>query len=148
VAARDVTWRLVVPPTWGTRGDPRWLPAEGGEGWARVVAAEDFAADALVRNLPLPWRGVAESSHLLSSVLARYRLQLRIAEDEAAACRASAEHLAALARAGAGNGCAQPVPSSRCAAVETGLRPEYVGIGNWAVVGIVCDTDRGWRTTR
>jgi hypothetical protein len=45
---------------------------------------------------------VAETSHLLASVLAPYRAQLRVAEDEAAACPRSSAHLGALSAAGAG----------------------------------------------
>jgi len=50
----------------------------------------------------LPWRLVADASAGLASVLAYYRDQLRVGEDEAAHCQRSGSHLAALAAAGDG----------------------------------------------
>lgn len=100
---RHVTWRLTVPPTWGGRGDRAWLPANHTEGWRRVFASEDFAAGVLRQDgSQLPWRTAAEATSLLSSVLVHYRLQLQIAEEEAARCQHAGRHLAALEAASRG----------------------------------------------
>lgn len=98
-----MTWRLVVPPTWGTRGDPHWLPAVGADAWQRVFRTEDLAARTVQeRGGQLPWRVAAETAHLLASVLEFYRTQLRVAEDEAASCPHAAAHLSALGAADVG----------------------------------------------
>lgn len=100
---RVVTWRLVVPPSWGTRGDPKWLPRNGGEGWRRLFASEDMAGQVLrEEGRSLPWKTLAECTALLAGVLPHYRVQLRIAEFEAAHCEHAEAHLAALAAGGAG----------------------------------------------
>ncbi len=93
-----MTWRLVVPPSWGTRGDPAWLPTNGQEAWQKVFLTEDMAGRFLRdHGGSLRWRTAAESCSLLASVLGPYRTQLRIAEEEAARCPRSSFHLAALA---------------------------------------------------
>lgn len=124
------TWRLVVPPAWGTRGDPAWLPSTGGDGWRNVFRGEDMAAHVLRdQGRSLPWRLVADASAGLASVLAYYRDQLRVAEDEAAHCQGSRSHLAALAAAGDG---AEPPSRSH----PTGpWRVRVLANGSAAVVG-------------
>ncbi len=98
-----MTWRLVVPPCWGTRGDPVWVPGNGGEAWRRVFTAEDMAGRILrEQGESLPWRVAAQSSFLLASVLGPYRAQLRVAEGEAERCQWSSLHLAVLAAASQG----------------------------------------------
>ncbi|MGH9226823.1 MAG: hypothetical protein ACRD2W_24240 [Acidimicrobiales bacterium] len=98
-----VTWRLVVPAKWGRRGDPSWLPAVGADAWRKLFASEDMAGQVLRdQGRSLPWRVASEASSLLASVLGHYRVQLRVAEDVAAGCERSGQHLAALAAASAG----------------------------------------------
>jgi hypothetical protein len=94
-----VTWRLELPLTWGGRWDPAWVPTGDPQSWRQIFAMEDRAGAVFAAGGgDLTWKQLAVAVAQLSRVLEQYRMQLRAADEVAAACPvAAAGHVAALA---------------------------------------------------